>query len=239
MDKEDKKIHEQDMYIPIRNHFSSLGYTVNSEVMNCDVTAFKDNEIIVVEMKKSINMKLIMQAVNRQKYADEVYVALYHPGRSIFSARWKNICYLLKRLELGLILVSVRNSGASVRVEFHPAQVDMKKVKSGNLKRRRKLVDEITTRHGDFNIGGSTNTKLVTSYREKAIHIACCLIKEGELTPKKLREMGTDRLKTSDILQDNHYGWFERVKRGVYRISETGQKELNKYDELVKYYYDK
>lgn len=75
----------------------------------------------------------------------------------------------------------------------------------------------------------------MTAYKENVIHIACCLKKYGQLSPKKLREMGTGK-KTLSILNKNFYGWFERVERGIYKLSDQGYKELADFPELVAYY---
>jgi hypothetical protein len=91
----------------------------------------------------------------------------------------------------------------------------------------------------DANIGGSTGKKLVTAYRESSIFIACCLERFGPLSPKKLRELGTEEKKTTSILSENHYGWFERVDRGIYSVTEEGKKALKQYEQLAEYYYNK
>ncbi|MDF1512090.1 DUF2161 family putative PD-(D/E)XK-type phosphodiesterase, partial [Robertmurraya sp. DFI.2.37] len=52
---------------------------------------------------------------------------------------------------------------------------------------------------------------------------------------KKLRQLGTGD-KTLSILSQNHYGWFRRIVRGVYDLSELGKKELTKFPEAVHYY---
>ncbi|NLM61516.1 MAG: hypothetical protein GX193_05505, partial [Clostridiales bacterium] len=40
------------------------------------------------------------------------------------------------------------------------------------------------------------------------------------------------------ILRDNYYGWFDRVGRGVYTLSEKGAEEIefDEYKSLVVYY---
>jgi hypothetical protein len=94
---------------------------------------------------------------------------------------------------------------------------------------------EIEGRSADYNIGGSNRTKIMTAYKENCIQIACYLELFGPLSPKALREKGTGS-KTSSILTKNYYGWFERVKRGVYVINEKGKKEVKEYPELIDYY---
>jgi hypothetical protein len=57
----------------------------------------------------------------------------------------------------------------------------------------------------------------------------------GSLSPKKLIQLGSGK-NTSSILTKNYYGWFERIKRGTYVITEKGKEELKEYPELVNYY---
>lgn len=231
-----KDFREEDMYRPVRDYLENLGYTVRSEVGHCDITAVKENELLVVEMKKSLNLDVILQAVLRQKLADKVYVAVPKPGRELFSKRWKDISYMLKRLQLGLMLVSLREDFSFVEIAFEPAVFDMARSKRQSKGKRQELLKEFNSRYGDFNTGGCTGKKLVTAYREMAIHIGCCLIKYGPLRPKDLRHMGTDAKKTTAILEKNHYGWFENISRGLYSINEKGRKEIEEHKELYEYY---
>ena len=90
-------------------------------------------------------------------------------------------------------------------------------------------------RSGDFNEGGSTRRKLVTAYRENAIHIACCLFDCGPMSPKALRGLGTGE-RTLSILYTNVYSWFEAVDKGLYALSPKGREELEAYGELVERY---
>lgn len=235
--KTENKYKEEDMYIPVKDLLLEYGYTVKSEVEHCDVTALRGDELIVVEMKKSLNLDVIIQAVLRQRLGDKVYVAVPKPGRILFTKRWKNICHLLRRLEIGLILVSFRSGRTFAEVEFEPEVFDREMSKKLNGKKRRSVLKEFDERHGDYNTGGSTRKKLVTAYKEMAIQIACCLEKYGPLSTKQLRQFGTDEDKTQVILADNYYGWFERVSKGVYSLNEHGLKDLNKYSELKEYYY--
>lgn len=224
------------MYKPIYDYLIESGYTVHSEVSHCDIAAVKGEELLVVEMKKSLNLAVIMQAALRQKLADLVYVAVPKPGRELFSNRWKNIYYLLKRLHLGLIFVSLKEDCAFIDIAFEPAPFDMASSKQNNNKKKRELIKEFNARHGDFNTGGSTGKKLVTAYKEQAIHIACCLIKYGPMSPRKLRELGTDEKKTTAILGKDHYGWFEHKSINLYDINEKGRKEVEEHKELYAYY---
>ena len=178
--------------------------------------------VVIVEIKKTLNLALVVQAVQRQRMTDTVYVAVPRP-----PSKWKwwresrGVFHLLRRLELGLLLVSPSNGGPPVDVVFHPRPLARRR----RAPSRRAVLAEISGRVADYNIAGSTRKKLVTAYRESAVHIACCLLPRASMAPAALRALGTGP-KTLSILHDNVYGWFERVQRGVYALSERGGREL-------------
>ena len=58
------KLLETDLYEPIRDYLVAQGYTVRGEVHDCDVTATKGEELIVVELKLRFNMELLYQALS-------------------------------------------------------------------------------------------------------------------------------------------------------------------------------
>jgi hypothetical protein len=157
------------------------------------------------------------------------------PKTGIFSRHWKDLCYLVRRLELGLIVVSFLKSGPRAEVIFDPKPFDREQSQRLNRKKRSGIISEITGRHGDYNVGGSTRQKLMTAYKENAIQILCYLHKYGQLTIGQLKELGTGP-KTGAILQKNFYGWFERVAKGVYQVTSKGIQSLTDYPELVTFY---
>lgn len=233
------KILEADLCKPISDFFIEQGYNVRSEVKDCDITAIRGNELIIVELKRNLSVNLLAQAVKRQKTADLVYIAVPKPKKMFANSKWQDICHLLRRLELGLILVSLKGKNGFVEIPIHPVPFDRDKSRKMNNKKRENIIKEAKGRFMDFNVGGSSGKKLVTAYRESAIFIACCLKEFGPLSPKQLRSLGTDSKKTTSILSENHYGWFEKVERGVYSINETGCEGLKEYRELTDHYYNK
>lgn len=226
-----KKILETDLYKPIYEYLTLQGYTVHSEVKGCDITAVKGEELVIIEMKTSFNATLLIQAVKRQKAADSVYIAIPKPKRAGFSKGWKDMCYLIKRLELGLIVVNFKNNYEEIEVMFHPEPSDWRK----NKRMRSSIIREMSGRYKDYNIGGSTRRKIMTAYRESSVHIACCLELYGKLSPSQLKKLGTSE-KTQSILNKNFYGWFNKVNRGIYELHEEGKKALENYSELAEHY---
>jgi hypothetical protein len=221
---------EADLAAPLYKHLARLGYTVRSEVKDCDIAAVKGDDLVVIELKKTMNLTLVTQAVRRQRLTDSVYVAIPRP-----SNKWKwwkesrGVQHLLRRLELGLILVSLEKGKPPVEVVFHPVPFARRK----RADSRRAVLEEIAHRTADYNRAGSTRTKLATAYRENAILVACCLHVAGRSTPAALRAMGTGQ-KTLAILRLNPYGWFERVDTGVYALAPTAFAELQAWPELRK-----
>jgi len=226
-----KTLKETDLYPPLHDYLVAQGYAVRSEVNGCDVTATKGEDLIVIEIKRSLNLTVLSQAAQRQRITDSVYVAIPMPSESIYSKKWRSYTHLVKRLELGLILITLGRRRASVQIAFHPVPFDRKRSRA----ERRAVLEEIAGRTGDYNTGGSVQRKLVTAYREQAIHVACALDRLGPSTPKALRGLGTSE-KTTPILYGNVYGWFERVDRGLYRLSAPGKAALKDYPELVEHY---
>lgn len=226
---------EIDLYEPIKEYFTLQGYDVYGEVNECDIAAVKEQELILIEMKLTLNIDLLMQATKRQRLTNQVYVAIPKPNISFRSKKWKDTCHLVRRLELGLIIVSFKEEVAQAETLFHPTSFDRKKSMQRSGKKRSDMLKEMEGRLSDFNIGGSSQTKIITAYKENCIHIACCLLHYGSLSPKTLRKMGTGE-KTLTILNKNYYGWFNRVSRGMYMINDIGKNELDVIPELYSHY---
>lgn len=222
---------EVDLYSPVKNLLVQLGYVVKGEVANMDVVGLKGEEFVVVELKTSFTLKLLLQATQRQKLTENVYVAIPSPtGRQRFSKAFKEYEHLLKRLELGLILVFFKETSYAELI-FEPKEHPRKTILSRYKKRSKAALQEARDRHEDYNIGG-TNGKLMTVYREKALLAASYLIEQESMSAKDLREVcGIE--KTAAILSANHYGWFEKAGRGRYRLTRAGEEALETFDSIV------
>ncbi len=221
---------ESDLFEPIKKYLEANGYKVRAEVKNCDITATKGDELIIIELKLSANLQLFIQATDRQRITDSVYVAI--PKPSLRSKKhWKGILHILRRLELGLIFVDVDNPVNPVEIVFHPIEFQRKKIS----KRKKSIIKEIENRSQNLNVGGSNKKKIITAYKENAIQIAVFLKEVGATTPEKLREYDSGK-KTLSILYSNFYGWFQRIDRGIYDITAKGKQELRNFPGLVKKY---
>ena len=218
---------ETELSAPVKAYLESHGYQVNCEVKDCDIVATRGDDLIIVELKMSVNLTLLVQATKRQSISDSVYVAVPAPTKR--NRQWRGTLTVLKRLEVGLLLVEEGAMGMVVSKQFDPIPYQRKK----NTRSRRALLTEVADRSGDYNVGGSTKTTLMTAYRENAILIACCLSKLGPSSPKSLRNLGTGE-KTTSILSANHYGWFQRVEKGVYELTDQGDFESRSFKQIYK-----
>ena len=96
------------------------------------------------------------------------------------------------------------------------------------MKRLGRLLGEHARRIGDPTRGGVTRTPIVTAYRQEALRCAL-LIRDGERTNlKALRESGVVP-NASRILQRYVYGWFQRVSRATYALTERAAQDLARF----------
>ncbi len=220
---------EADMYPLLRSWLEANGYSVNAEVNGVDIAARKGGGLVVIEMKLRINLDLVMQIAARQETASSVYAAV--PAPRTWDRRWRKLMKLLKRLEAGLILVHMDSAAPRVEIAFHPVAFERKRGKNGKGAARA-LLAEMDGRTLELNVGGSVRAKRVTAYRENALLVAAGLERIGPCSPAELRALGTGK-KTGEILYANHYGWFERLGKGLYGLAPAGRDGLREYAALA------
>ena len=215
---------ETDLYEPIRAFLEEEGYQVQAEVKDCDIAAMKDGQLLIVELKKAFNLKLVYQGLERQSLTDQVFVAIPRPKKGAREKAWKDMLKLLKRLELGLLTVALDSPLKTVDVVLEPSDSLAWK----NRKKREKLQAELENRQVDGNVGGMTRRKIMTAFREKSIRLACLLEREGQVSTATLRERGMEEY--LPLLGRNYDKWFGRVEKGVYTLSEKGKEALESED---------
>lgn len=213
------RILETELYQPVKAFLNGQGYEVKAEVGAADIVACRgEADPVIVELKTGFSLSLFHQAVARQAITDAVYVAVARGSGRRFQQILKNNLSLARRLGLGLI--TVRLSDQFVEVHLDPAPYAPRKSKW----RKDRLLREFSRRVGDPNVGGSTRVKLVTAYRQDALRCAAHLKANGPSRGADVaKATGVDR--ATKIMADDHYGWFERVQRGVYALSPKGQTE--------------
>ncbi len=225
---------ESDLFAPVKRLFEDMGYSVNAEVKSCDMTAVREGELIIIELKKNLSVHLLEQALVRQKTGASVYVAVPKP-KKYSPLKFRDTLYVLKKLELGLIFVALRGEFSYAEIVCEPLPF----VPAAENKRRRAaILKEIEGRSIDTNTGGVTKRRIATAFTEMNIHLACALDIFGDMSPARAAEL-TGIEKAQSVLSMNVFKWFKRVSRGVYSVTEEGRLGIMEYPELEKYYTDR
>lgn len=212
---------ESDLYPPIKAYLTVQGYDVKSEVGACDILALRgDDPPLVVEMKLSFSLALVMQGVARQAMFDTVYLAVPVSGPKGWTLRYRDIIALCRRLGLGLLAVK----GDQVEAHLDPAPYAPRK----NTRRAGALLKEFHKRVGDPNQGGTTGIKRMTSYRQDALRCAFALAGSPMKASAVAKVAGVAR--AANLMRDDHYGWFERISLGIYRLTEKGRADATAAD---------
>lgn len=226
----EKILYERDLFEPLRQHLTTHGFEIRSEVRSCDLVAKKDGLIIIVEMKRHLSFDLLAQAVERQSYADAVYVCVPKSPEFKQDKKYRARLKVLRQLGLGLLIVSKTDHSFFVEEALSPEQT---KPLRPSVKKRQALDKEFRNRRLDLNIAGSRGVPLVTAYREAALFIAYLLSIHGSLTAKSLRSLGSHPQKTNAILNINYYGWFIKLPDLIYTLTDAGHEALNTYQPLI------
>ncbi|MFN3132253.1 DUF2161 domain-containing phosphodiesterase [Roseibium sp.] len=214
------RILETELYEPVKAFLEKQGYEVKAEVGSADIVACRGNDDpVIVELKTGFTLSLFHQGIDRQGVTDSVYIAVARGSGRRFQAALKSNLKLARRLGLGLI--TVRLTDQLVEVHADPAPFTPRKMKS----RQDRLLREFARRVGDPNTGGSTRVTLVTAYRQDAMRCAQYLSENGPSRGAEVaKATGVDR--ATRMMADDHYGWFERVERGIYGLTPKGEKAM-------------
>jgi hypothetical protein len=216
---------ETALYLPVKRFLENLGFTVKGEVRGCDLVALSGDDppiVVIGELKLSFNLELLLQAVDRAAACDEVWLAARMSARGKgreSDARYRNLC---RRLGFGMLAVT---SSGQVEVIVRPATTAPRR----DPKKRSRLVAEHNKRKGDPTLGGSTRSPIMTAYRQQALACASAMA----LGPRKIRELKPEFPNAPNILRDNFYGWFDRVDRGVYDLTDAGRAALKRWPQRL------
>jgi hypothetical protein len=208
---------ETALYAPVKAHLERLGYACKGEIGGCDLVGLAPGEpplVVIAELKAAFNLELVLQAVDRAKAGDEIWLAarMARKGRHL-DRRFRDLC---RRLGFGLL--GVHEDG---RVE--PILSPVAPPPRRDPKRRSRLIDEHRRRRGDPQLGGSTRAPIMTAYRQRALLCAQAM-EDGPKRPRDLRAAGAED--AGAILLNNVYGWFAPVSRGVYELTAAGRAAL-------------
>lgn len=213
---------ESDLYPPIKRFLEAQGYEVKGEVLDCDIVALRGEEtLVVVELKRTLTLDVLLQAVDRLSLTPKVYIGVSAQHKKLVRRR-RRIVKLLRMLGLGLVTIDPDRSAGAVDVVLDPGDYQPRTSKP----RRERLLGEFMQRVGDPNRGGMAKRKgIMTAYRQRALAIARFLREEGPTKASKVAE-ALGEPKTREILYRDVYGWFDRISRGVYALSPRGAIEI-------------
>ena len=207
---------EVDLYPAVKAHLTRQGWDVKGEVGSADVVARKGDEVLVVELKLAFSLALFHQGIDRLALTDHVYLAVPAGGKpKPFKANVK----MARRLGVGVMTVRARDGFVEVLADPGPYSPRKSKKKQTRMLRAFDRLD------GDPNAGGATRHGIVTGYRQDALKCARFLAIHGPSAGKKVKDWAEVPTATR-IMADDHYGWFERVERGVYGLTVAGRKGL-------------
>lgn len=205
---------ETALYAPVKAFLEAQGFTVKGELRGCDLVALREGEeplMVIGELKLGLSFELVLQAVDRLSIADAVWLAvpLTRRGRDQ-DRRAHRLCRLLG---VGLLTVNLRTGHVAPMCEPAPYRPRV------NQRKRGLILREFHGRIGDPNLGGGNRRALMTAYRQRALACGLALL-EGAQPPRTLRDLAPD---AAAILRRDVYGWFERVSRGMYGLSDAGR----------------
>lgn len=208
---------ESDLYAPVKALLEGQGYSVKGEVKGCDVVAVRgEDPPVIVELKRAFGMALVLQGVRRLALSDAVYLAV-----GAWPKNLRDVKKLCRRLGLGLMVVVQER----VDILLDPAPYKPRKDK----RRLGRLLGEHVRRVGDPNRGGSsTKVPMMTAYRQEALRCAGLLARNGPMKVAALK-VAAEAPKAALILRDDHYGWFERIERGIYGLTPQGRLGLEQH----------
>jgi len=209
---------ESSLYPPVKRFIEKLGFEVKGEVCGCDLVALDGNEptaVVIGELKLTFTLDLVLQAVDRTAACDEVWLAVRASRRGRGREHDPRVRKLCRLLGLGLLCVSATGK-VDVLVEPVPWRPRR------DATRRSRIVEEHRRRHGDPAMGGSTRQPIMTAYRQQALACAAALSR----APARPRDLRNDAPDAAKILLRNVYGWFVRVERGRYALSDSGRAAL-------------
>ena len=213
---------ESDLYLPLKRFLESQDYEVKGEVQDCDALAVRGEEApVVVELKLSLNLNVVLQAVERLSLTPKVYIGIPKQCK-ILNRRRRHIIKLLRMLGLGLMVIDSDRETGAVEVLLDPGEYRPRKSKH----RQERLLGEFVKRVGDPNVGGTEKRMgIMTVYRQQSLAIGRFLQKQGPTKASHIAQALREP-KARDILYRDVYGWFNRVSLGVYELSPRGKQEV-------------
>jgi len=223
MAKRPARAPETSLYDAVKAFLEAQGFVAKGEVCGCDIVAVRPGEppiLVITELKMTLTLELVLQGVERLRAADSVWLAVMATRRG--RDRDRRAHRLCRLLGFGLLAVDPVRGGVEILAEPAPYRP------RPDLSKRRRVLKEHTARRGDPTRGGSSRQPIMTAYRQQAI---CCAagLQTGPLRPRDLKAVAPD---AGRILAGNVYGWFSRLKPGLYALSEAGTEALSRQQDV-------
>jgi len=213
---------ESDLYPPIKAHLEAQGFAVKGEVGAADVVGRRGDDIVIVELKTAFSLALFHQGIERLTITDQVYLAVPQTTK---TKALKNNVRLARRAGLGVMTVRLRDD--FVEVLAHPGPYAARLLG----KKKARLLSAFDRLQGDPNAGGATRHGIVTGYRQDALRCARFLAVHGPSKGAKVKDWAEVPQATT-IMRDDHYGWFRKVDRGIYDLTDAGRQGLDDYGDV-------
>jgi len=130
---------ELELIKPVSDYFKKQGYIVKNEIKigycRADLVAFKNDEVVAVELKLSDWKKAIVQAKNYQLAADYVYLAF--PLLKAYNIL-KKAEHILKKEGIGLLIVKEKNCEISKIIESKVSKTKMCNITIEEVRKNKK-----------------------------------------------------------------------------------------------------
>jgi hypothetical protein len=197
---------------------------VKGEIVGADVVALREGEkplLVIAELKLGLNFELVLQAVERMRSADEVWLAV--PATRKGRDRDRRAHQLCRLLGIGLLAVTLSTGHVTALVEAGPY------APRRNAVRRRLILREFNRRQGDPMAGGHARGARMTAYRQQALALA----QQLRAGPRRPRDVKAAVPEAGTMLLRNVYGWFERTAKGVYALTPAGHDALRVWSDHV------
>jgi hypothetical protein len=179
--------------------------------------------VVIGELKQTFTLELLLQGVDRMAVGDEIWLAVRSTSKSKRRAAGRlndrRVLKLCRLLGFGLLAVTAKGR---VDILVEPTAYKPR----GNPRRRSRLLREHQRRQGDPALGGGTRKPIMTAYRQQALTVAKALFDATQARPRDLKATAPDAPK---ILLHNVYGWFARVERGIYSLTDVGRDAVNRW----------
>src|SRR5580658_7498142 len=122
---------ETSLYPVVKRFLEAAGFQVKGEVKGCDVVAVRDGvvqdgpipdgqklKLVIVEMKLGFSLDLLLQAIDRMRTADEVWLAV--PATRRGRDRDPRVHRLCRLMGFGLLAVNATRDRVEVLAEPGP-----------------------------------------------------------------------------------------------------------------------